>query len=119
MKKNKNIVAIIVIISVIFLGTNLYEKLSYQISNVFYKYGPTPRLFNDQQIYINTSFEIIRKRKNELTRKKYILLIRIWIFSLLAHFALASEGGRRSFSVDLILKISVLALLQASENLED
>ena len=51
----KNIVVIIVILTVIFLGTYLYKKFSYQISTVFYKYGPTPRLFNDQQIYINTS----------------------------------------------------------------
>ena len=55
MKKNKYIVGIILIISVIFLGTDLYKRFSYQFSNVFYKYGPTPRLFNDQQIYINTS----------------------------------------------------------------
>jgi len=37
------------------------------IYNIFFK--------NTKKIYINTSFEIIRKRKNELTRKKYILLI--------------------------------------------
>jgi hypothetical protein len=38
------------------------------IYNIFFK--------NTKKIYINTSFEIIRKRKNELTRKKYILLIK-------------------------------------------
>ena len=38
------------------------------IYNVFFK--------NTKKIYINTSFEIIRKRKNELTRKKYISLIK-------------------------------------------
>ena len=38
------------------------------IFNIFFK--------NTKKIYINTSFEIIRKRKNELTRKKYILLIK-------------------------------------------
>ena len=37
------------------------------IYNIFFK--------NTKKVYINTSFEIIRKRKNELTRKKYILLI--------------------------------------------
>ena len=37
------------------------------IYNIFFK--------NTKKIYINTSFEIIQKRKNELTRKKYILLI--------------------------------------------
>ena len=31
---------------------------------------------NIKKVYINTSFEIIRKRKNELTRKKYISLIK-------------------------------------------
>jgi hypothetical protein len=37
------------------------------IYNIFFK--------NTKKIYINTSYEIIKKRKNELTRKKYILLI--------------------------------------------
>ena len=37
------------------------------IYNIFFK--------NTKKVYINTSFEIIRKRKNELTKKKYILLI--------------------------------------------
>ena len=36
------------------------------IYNIFFK--------NTKKIYINTSYEIIKKRKNELTRKKYILL---------------------------------------------
>ena len=38
------------------------------IYNIFFK--------NTKKVYINTSFEIIRKRKNELTRKKYISLIK-------------------------------------------
>ena len=38
------------------------------IYNIFFK--------NTKKIYINTSYEIIKKRKNELTRKKYILLIK-------------------------------------------
>jgi len=38
------------------------------IYNLFFK--------DTKKIYINTSFEIIRKRKNELTRKKYISLIK-------------------------------------------
>lgn len=38
------------------------------IYNTFFK--------NTKKVYINTSFEIIRKRKNELTRKKYISLIK-------------------------------------------
>lgn len=37
------------------------------IYNIFFK--------NTKKVYINTSYEIIKKRKNELTRKKYILLI--------------------------------------------
>ena len=37
------------------------------IYNIFFK--------NTKKLYINTSYEIIKKRKNELTRKKYILLI--------------------------------------------
>ena len=36
------------------------------IYNIFFK--------NTKKIYINTSYEIIKKRKNELTKKKYILL---------------------------------------------
>ena len=38
------------------------------IHNIFFR--------NTKKVYINTSFEIIRKRKNELTRKKYISLIK-------------------------------------------
>ena len=38
------------------------------IYNIFFKIK--------KKIYINTSYEIIKKRKNELTRKKYILLIK-------------------------------------------
>ena len=38
------------------------------IYNIFFK--------NTKKIYINTSYEIIKKRKNELTRKKYISLIK-------------------------------------------